>query len=340
MLKLEVEMENKRVGVIYKITCLVNHKVYIGRTIQKNPNRRFSGHIECSKKEKPIMLICKAIKKYGKENFKFDIIREVFLVNELNKMEAYYIHKYDSCNKTKGYNVLKIDLDGKIYMSETTKEKLSIVHSNHKNKLIHSNNGKNSRGKSIKNSTSKYCGVYFSNNKWLSAIRKNKKRYYLGTFNIESEAAHAYDITALEYYGKDCTLNFPELRQQYLNGEMKINKCNRKKSNSKIIGVSFNTTSKRWAVAIKGFKPKTFKTKEEAEECALEFRKLKEINQVPVYEKYKKKTNTIIGVTYCNTRKKWRASLKGFTHKRFNTKEEAENQVSLWREEQRLAKLS
>ena len=48
--------------------------------------------------------------------------------------------------------------------------------------------------KSIKNSTSKYTGVYRckKTNKWNAQIYKNKKVKYLGVFTDEKEAADAY----------------------------------------------------------------------------------------------------------------------------------------------------
>ena len=55
---------------IYKITNKVNHKIYIGQSSQ--PEERFKQH--CYSLTTYKSLINKAINKYGKENFDFEII--------------------------------------------------------------------------------------------------------------------------------------------------------------------------------------------------------------------------------------------------------------------------
>ena len=92
-------------GFIYKITNNLNNKVYIGQTIQK-PIERFYQH--CAKKcDKYIlnMVIHKAIFKYGKDNFTFEVIEEV-PKQQLNEREEYWIKYYnsyvDGYNSTKG----------------------------------------------------------------------------------------------------------------------------------------------------------------------------------------------------------------------------------------------
>ena len=91
-------------GFIYKITNKLNNKVYIGQTIQK-PIERFYQH--CAKKcDKYIlnMVIHKAIFKYGKDNFTFEVIEEV-PKQQLNEREEYWIKYYNSY--TDGYNSTK-----------------------------------------------------------------------------------------------------------------------------------------------------------------------------------------------------------------------------------------
>ncbi len=56
--------------IIYKITNIINNKIYIGKT-EKSLNKRWSGHIAKSRKN-IISVLHNAILKYGKENFKIE----------------------------------------------------------------------------------------------------------------------------------------------------------------------------------------------------------------------------------------------------------------------------
>jgi hypothetical protein len=65
------------------------------------------------------------------------------------------------------------------------------------------------------NSTSHYKGVSFNvaSNKWQSQIRVDGNLIHLGSFDDEVEAARAYDVAAIAYYGEYARLNFP--REEY-----------------------------------------------------------------------------------------------------------------------------
>lgn len=90
---------------IYKWTNLINNKVYIGQSV--NIIARKAEHIKLAKNENYTTNIAKAIRKYGIENFDFEILEECSLQN-LNERERYYIKYYDSLNKEKGYNMLEV----------------------------------------------------------------------------------------------------------------------------------------------------------------------------------------------------------------------------------------
>lgn len=93
------------IGTIYKLTSPSN-KCYIGQTINLverkrtlyNPNKYYSGH-----------RLDNAIKKYGIENFQYEIIIQIVesskekLREKLDELEKFYIEKYDSYNN--GYNM-------------------------------------------------------------------------------------------------------------------------------------------------------------------------------------------------------------------------------------------
>lgn len=105
--------------VIYKITNLVNGKVYIGQTIQ-NPKRRWRLH-EYSNSCRALKA---AIDKYGKNNFQFSIISRADNIEQLNYREAYYIQLFKSLSP-KGYNLRYGGENSKL--SEETKLRISAA---------------------------------------------------------------------------------------------------------------------------------------------------------------------------------------------------------------------
>lgn len=83
---------------IYKIENLINHKCYVGQSI--HIEKRWKEHCYPSKNS----VIANAIKKYGKENFSFQILEECS-EDELDEKENYYI-QYFNCIVPNGYNVI------------------------------------------------------------------------------------------------------------------------------------------------------------------------------------------------------------------------------------------
>jgi group I intron endonuclease len=83
---------------IYKITNLINNKIYIGQSI--HIERRWQEH----KKPSSCSCIGQAIKKYGINNFSFEIIEEC-PTNRLAEREKYWINYFNTLVPN-GYNVL------------------------------------------------------------------------------------------------------------------------------------------------------------------------------------------------------------------------------------------
>lgn len=106
-------------GLIYKITNLINGKVYIGQT---------TGTIEHRWSQHPSDSCCthlyNSIKKYGRENFHIDQIDDADTFEELNIKEIYWIKFYSATNRSLGYNIKAGGYKGK--HSEETKKKLSL----------------------------------------------------------------------------------------------------------------------------------------------------------------------------------------------------------------------
>lgn len=90
---------------IYKITNLINFKVYIGQTKSSIASRTSSHIHEALKGKDRIPLLYRAIRKYGRHNFTIEEIVVCSNQEELDKEEIKYIKFYDSNNPLKGYNI-------------------------------------------------------------------------------------------------------------------------------------------------------------------------------------------------------------------------------------------
>lgn len=88
--------------LIYKITNDINDKVYIGQTI-KSLDERIRNH-RSSMMSGVDTHLYNAMRKYGWEHFKFEILVETDNQSTLNELEAYYINKFDSIRH--GYNMI------------------------------------------------------------------------------------------------------------------------------------------------------------------------------------------------------------------------------------------
>lgn len=91
--------------VIYKWTNLINGKVYIGKSVDIAKRLREYRHEVNRGHQRPII---SALRKYGFENFQFEIIEDCDNLSneELLQKEQYWIDYYQSKDKTKGYNLL------------------------------------------------------------------------------------------------------------------------------------------------------------------------------------------------------------------------------------------
>lgn len=78
---------------IYKITNTTNDKIYIGQTIQKNPKMRWYQHCADVKRGKDSHL-CNSMRKYGLENFVWEIVDYADTLDELNAKEEHWLAYY------------------------------------------------------------------------------------------------------------------------------------------------------------------------------------------------------------------------------------------------------
>lgn len=92
---------------LYKITNLVNGKMYIGVT--NNPNKRERQHLHEKPKKNKTSLIKNAALKYGAENFRFEVIC-IGDQEYIYDLERKVIDIYDTINS--GYNLVPGGLGG------------------------------------------------------------------------------------------------------------------------------------------------------------------------------------------------------------------------------------
>ena len=89
---------------------------------------------------------------------------------------------------------------------------------NRKCNLRLASRSQNSANKPPREGSSKYKGVCWDKRyqKWVSYIKFNYNKYFLGYFNTEEIAAQTTDKKALECWGEFAYLNFPEKKEEYL----------------------------------------------------------------------------------------------------------------------------
>jgi group I intron endonuclease len=108
-----------RFGIIYKITNLVNGKLYAGQTV-RSLGDRWADHKRDSLNgvDYPLHF---AIRKYGVDNFIIEELDFASSIEELNEKEIFWIKELNSlCKNGNGYNVLTGGLGLKDINSEPT----------------------------------------------------------------------------------------------------------------------------------------------------------------------------------------------------------------------------
>jgi group I intron endonuclease len=114
----------KTIG-IYKITNLINGKVYFGQTV--NYEKRMRSHIShLSKGNHHNCHIQNAFNLYGKDSFKMELVCGCE-ISELDKLERQYIKKFNTTNENFGYNLMT---GGQHYREFTDEVKRKMSESN------------------------------------------------------------------------------------------------------------------------------------------------------------------------------------------------------------------
>lgn len=224
--------------LVYIARNIVNGKVYIGIT-KRTLEKRIYEHLYSSSIPDKYLKIrfYNSIRKYGKDNIKWDILSECNSIEELLKKEEYYIELYDSTNPEKGYNMLKSSTFLNYKHTKEFKDNLSLLKTDVKN------NGR----KGIPGS-SNYFGVVYvkTSGKWSSRITIDKKLIFISNSDSEIEAAAQYDLYIINNnLNRKRNFSNEDLNKLLVTNNISYREKNINKT-SNFYGVSFNNSSKRW----------------------------------------------------------------------------------------------
>jgi hypothetical protein len=176
--------------VIYKTTNLVNGRQYIGKDTRNKPSYFGSG-----------LLLKKAIQKYGKENFKKEIIEVCSSQEELIEREEYWLNYYDAGNNPMFYNIhnhsngapsgTKHPFYGKKHSNETLK-KLSELQSGENHHFYGKNLSDDHKKRISKTKTGK--SISYEIRKKISKSNTGKNNSMYGKSKEDSPAFKGYVI--------------------------------------------------------------------------------------------------------------------------------------------------
>jgi group I intron endonuclease len=110
-------------GRIYLITNTSNGKKYVGQTVQSG-RRRFLSHKRSAFKYQSSLPIHRAIRKYGIDNFRYEVLEECNSMDDLNSAESRWILELDTFGPN-GYNCTTGG-EGFI-VSDETRQKISLA---------------------------------------------------------------------------------------------------------------------------------------------------------------------------------------------------------------------
>lgn len=202
---------------IYKITNLINNKIYIGKT-HKTIEERWQRHLTDTNRNKNTNIaLRKSILKYGEENFKIEEIDEAKDSKTLNEKERYWISYYNSTDRKIGYNLTKGGDGNNTYEFKTSDELNEI-----KDKIRQTKLGKNNpraRGvkclntitnEEIKFSSFSECQSFFGETQHNFITRRclhKTKCLYKGVWNMAYEGSDYLQLTPHKNIARNHPIN-------------------------------------------------------------------------------------------------------------------------------------
>lgn len=146
--------------VIYKTINLINNKFYIGKDSRNNPDYLGSG-----------LLLQNAINKYGKENFKKEILQCCNTLKELADAEIYWINKLNALNKNIAYNIAEGGSGGNLGREVNKRISLGVKNYRRKESAKNKQKRKDSFSETINSRTPEEKQLLF---KKMSTVKKGQ----------------------------------------------------------------------------------------------------------------------------------------------------------------------
>ena len=271
-------------GYVYLIRNRVNGRVYVGQTVNDIKSRWYS-HVSMSENAKPRMVVCRAIKKHGKENFDLVELHRAYSRDELDSMEVKAIFSFEADNPNFGYNVASGGAGPKNYkVTKQQRDKISAFHKGRKQSDTQiANRVKSLTGKKrtleqikamsemrlgkqlVRRKDSGLMGVTFNKlkNRYVAQCCYRGAHIFIGYYKSAQEAANAYNLKALELWGEvavlndlSLTANMPSVEPRQVGGHNKGKKAS-EETKEKIMRahhlrrqrISENTYAERFALA-------------------------------------------------------------------------------------------
>lgn len=191
-------------GYVYKITNTVNGKAYIGISIHDPEKGRIKDHLSGHGNR----ILARAVKKYGKDAFTYEVLEANVFDEFLPELEVAYIANYNTVvphgyNLTYGGEVAKT-------LSAETRRKMSEVHQNRSPETLH----KMSIGRRGIRHTAE-------TRRKMCETRKGEKHPFFGKKHSEKTRRKLSEINKLPEYAPahafffslDVTIHLPEKRK-------------------------------------------------------------------------------------------------------------------------------
>jgi group I intron endonuclease len=194
---------------VYKITNLVNQKIYIGYT-SKTPEERFKGHVYGALKNPDSHYrLARAIRKHGPENFITEPLYQSLDKNHITReMEDFFIQQYSSMDERVGYNMAPGGQGGDIKSKEQKQqliERLQVDNPSFRKEVR----------ESISNTVSELhkSGHYKNNENWMRTFEQNKQRF------IENNPGKNKSPETLDKLSKSQKRRYEERPESFCFGE-------------------------------------------------------------------------------------------------------------------------